>query len=309
MKKNDKKAQEFSEKLEGIFELYGERTEHICSNPELIDNVNRRKRHVDSMVHPNGIKKPICKDGILNCGRIEFEDGYWTRYPNGCECMDYINSSVRLLVITKDSNEGVEEYEDTTNLGVEWDIRSETLRSNNSEDICIVANFAQTYMRIICLLILYGTHTETEILDFLQDIDKCRQMWEEAHIARINLKKQPGKASIRACLLASYISLYEDVLNAQIDLLNPTVIINSARKPGLEFLKRRFENKGLDLKCMDGEYGEGNEKWIYTDKTNKVIVIDVYHFSCYYRWNRTDQYYYRELLRRLEYALTSPTRI
>jgi len=291
--------------MEEIFELYGERTEYICSHSELVDNANRRKRSDDSKVSLNGIKKPICKDGVLNRGRIEYIDGYWTRHQSGCECMDYINSPVRLLVVTKDSNEGVEEYEDTTNLGVEWDIRSETLRSNDSEAVCITANFAKTYMRIICLLALCGKHTETQILEFLQDIDKCRQMWEEAHIARINLKKQPGKASIRDCLLSSYISLYEDVLNAQIDLLNPTVIINSAGKPGLEFLKRRFENKGLDLKCIDGEYGEGKEKWIYTDNINKVIIIDVYHFSYYYYRARTDQYYYRELLHRLVYALTS----
>lgn len=302
MKHDRKRAIALKEKLNDIFRLHHDRTEYILSHQELVDKANYRKRSLNSKVSLNGIKKPICEDGILHHGGIEYKGGCWTRNSNGHECMDYINSPIRLLVATKDSNEGVEEYVDTTNLGVEWDIRNETLRCNNKGgEICIEGTFANTYMRIVCILMLLhnSSCSKTEILKTLNDTEMCRTIWENAPVARINMKKQPGKGSVRDNLLSSYIFLYEDVLKSQIELLCPTVIVNSAGKPGMDFFKRTYKG----LRCIDEKYGTGREKWIYADQANNnVTVIDVYHFS-FCGWNRHDQYYYNELINRLEYAL------
>lgn len=298
MKKLKKRAFELTAiELQEIFKLHDERTKYILSHPKLIAEVNASKRSKYSLVAPNGIKKPICEDGILKRGACEYIGGYWTRKSNGHETKDYINSSIRILVATKDSNEGVEENEDTTNLGVEWDIKNETLRSNKSEEICIKATFAKTYMRLVSLLLLFGSHSENEILDVLKDIDRCRNVWEDAPLARINLKKQPGNGYIRDTLLSSYISLYKDVLIRQVQLINPTVIINSAGTPGMNFFKMKYQC----LECADEHYDKGQDKWIFIDKATQVIIINSFHFS-YGRWNSKDLFYYKELLHRLLYV-------
>ena len=294
MKENEKRAFELKIKLDDISKQYDERTKCILSHQELIDNVNYRKRSMKSLVAKNGIKKPICVDGILLRGKFEYKEGHWTRKSNGHEIEDYLNSFFRVLVATKDSNEGVGENDDTTNRGVEWDIRTETLRDNKSNEICINATFAKNYMRVICILMMCRTHSENEILEVLADIDRCRSIWESAPIARINLKKQPGNGSINDSRLSSYISLYGDVLRKQIELINPTVVINSAGKPGMKFFKKIYK----DLECIDKNYGNGRDKWIYVDKIKKVIIIDIYHFS-HCGWER---YFFKERLHRLKYA-------
>lgn len=283
-----------------IFELYRERTKYIISHEELINEVNYRKRSIDSLVSLKGVKKPICEDGILRRGEFEYKkdetgNGYWTRRYSGHEDVDYNNSKVRFLVVTKDSNEGVEEDEDTTNLGTEWDIRTETLRCNQSLKICVKATFAKTYMRLISMLVFYHSLNNNEIYEVLNDIDMCRTIWEKAPIARINLKKQPGKGSIKDVLLTSYIALYKDVLRKQVRHLKPTVIINSAGKPGMKFFKDMYS-----LECIDETYDERREKWLYYDKAEKLIVIDIYHLSCCL-WNKRDLFYYKELVNRLDY--------
>lgn len=297
MKGKAKKAFELKTKLDDIFKQYAERTKCILSHQELIDKVNYRKRSINSLVAKNGIKKPICIDGILFRGKFEYIEDHWTRKSNGHEILDYLNSFFRVLAVTKDSNEGVGENDDTTNLGVEWDIKTETLRNNKSEEICINATFAKNYMRVICILMMYRSHSENEILEILADIDRCRSIWENAPIARINLKKQPGNGSINDSLLSSYISLYEDVLRKQIELINPTVIINSAGKPGMKFFKKTYK----DLECIDKNYGNGRDKWIYADKNKRVIIIDIYHFSNR-GWEWNDRIFFKELLHRLIYA-------
>lgn len=291
---------EKDDSYEMIFESHSKRTAYIVSHPELIREVNYRKKAVGSLVSLNGIRKPICKDGILRRGEIVYEKGeagnaYWTRMSNGHEEKDYYNSKLRILVATKDSNEGVEEDEDTTNLGVEWDIRTETLRCNQSDEISIEATFAKTYIRLISLLILFCSHKDTEIYGLLNDVDKCRVIWEKAPLARINLKKQPGKGSIKDTLLTSYISLYKDVLRKQVRLLKPTIIINSAGKPGLNFFKEMY-----NLECVDVNFDARKEKWLFYDKVEKIIVVDIYHLSCIL-WNRGDLLYYKEIVRRLDY--------
>lgn len=291
MKKIDFKKDD----LNTIVELHCKRTEEILSNPYLVDKVNYRKRSPKSKVSLNGINKPICEDGILNRGTVEYKNGSWTRNSNGHEFEDYMNLLIKIVVVSKDSNEGVEEDEDTTTLGCAWDIRNETLRSNNSEEIRINATFAKNYMKIITILVLlHRSCNEAEILKTLDDIDECRKIWEDAKIARINLKKQPGNGSISDSLLSSYISLYEEVLTSQVKLLDPKIIINSSGKPGLGFLKRIYKG----LKCIDEECGG----WIYFDNNYNVLIIDVYHFS-WLGWNRGNLHYYKVLIDRLGSSL------
>ena len=297
MKENEKRAFELKIKLDDISNQYDERTKYILSHQELIDNVNYRKRSIKSLVAKNGIKKPICVDGILFRGNFEYKEDHWTRKTNGHEIEDYLNSLFRILVATKDSNEGVGENDDTTNLGVEWDIKTETLRDNNSEEICTSATFGKNYIRVIYILMMYRYHSENEILEALTGIDRCRSIWENAPLARINLKKQPGNGSINDSLLSSYISLYKDVLQKQIELINPNVIINSAGKPGMIFFKKIYK----DLECIDKNYGNGRDKWIYVDRIQKVVIIDIYHFS-HRGWEWNDRYFFKELLHRLLYV-------
>ena len=90
MKENEKRAFELKIKLDDISNQYDERTKYILSHQELIDNVNYRKRSIKSLVAKNGIKKPICVDGILFRGNFEYKEDHWTRKTNGHEIEDYL---------------------------------------------------------------------------------------------------------------------------------------------------------------------------------------------------------------------------
>lgn len=65
----------------------------------------------------------------------------------------------------------------------------------------------------------------------------------------------------------------------------------------MNFFKKIYK----DLKCIDKNYGNGRDKWIYIDKIKKLVIIDIYHFS-YRGWKLNDQSLFKELLHRLIYT-------
>ena len=65
----------------------------------------------------------------------------------------------------------------------------------------------------------------------------------------------------------------------------------------MNFLKKIYK----DLECIDKNYGNGRDKWIYIDKIKKLVIIDIYHFS-YRGWKLNDQSLFKELLHRLIYT-------
>ena len=118
MKENEKRALELKIKLDDIFKQYDERTKYILSHPELIEKVNYRKKSDNSLVDKNGIKKPICKHGILLRGKCEYKGDHWTRNSNGHEIVYYLNSFFIVLFTKKDNNEEAKVTLDTINFGV-----------------------------------------------------------------------------------------------------------------------------------------------------------------------------------------------
>lgn len=261
--------------------LYTQRTQEILSHPEWIANVNKRKRK--NKVTVVGLNKSICCDGILNRGEFRYADGFWSRSPRGDEEERWRDSPLKILCITKDSNEGVDENAKANDAG--WDICCETGRNNACTDVSIDAQFYQRFFRAVAEIVLcYNGRSMEETMQRTANMNQCRNIWEKAPLARINLKKQPGCGGIKDVLLRSYISLYKPVLEEQIVGLDATVIVNSAGKPGMELLKEIYH-----LERADADYGDGTSDWVYVDRGKKVVVIDTYHFSYNYAnwdWER-----------------------
>lgn len=65
----------------------------------------------------------------------------------------------------------------------------------------------------------------------------------------------------------------------------------------MNFFKKIYK----DLECIDKNYGNGRDKWIYIDKIKKLVIIDIYHFS-YRGWGLNDQSLFKELIHRLIYT-------
>lgn len=264
--------------MEDFNTLYNERTKEILNHQELIDAVNKRKR-INNKVTKEGLNKSICFDGILNRGKIEYnkKDKYWTCESCGEEIEKWSNSKLRILCITKDSNENVSENTESDDAG--WDIRCESGRNNESNDINITATFYKNYMEIVAFVFLcfQNTLSQNELLE-ANNAELFRCIWEQIPLARINLKKQPGCGSISNSLLASYTTLYKDVLQQQIKSLKANVIICTS-VVGLELLKQIYK-----LERVNAEHLGGKRDWVYVDKINKITVINSYHFSYWARW-------------------------
>lgn len=263
--------------MENFNELYNEHTKEILNHREWIEEVNKRKR--TNFVTKEGLSKSICFDGILNRGKIVYNKDYkyWSCQSRGDEEKQWFMSNLRILCVTKDSNENVSEEAESEDAG--WDIRCESGRNNNSDKIKITATFYKNYMEIVAAVFLcYQKAVDKNDLLTENNTDYIRNIWEKIPLARINLKKQPGCGSIPTSLLTSYTRLYEDVLKRQITSLNANVIICTSAT-GMTLLKQIY-----DLKRVDAEHLGAKRDWIYVDKTNKITVINSYHFSYWTRW-------------------------
>lgn len=283
--------------MENFNKLYNERTKEILKHSELIDEVNKRKR--TQFVKEEGLNKSICFDGILNRGEFVYnKDGkYWSRKSRGDEEERWSNSKLRILCITKDSNEGVGEDSDSDDSG--WDIRCESGRNNGSEEIKITATFYKNYMAVVslissCCQCALAPNMPLEV----NNTELCRCIWEEIPLARINLKKQPGGGSISKSLLASYATFYKEVLIKQIKSLNANVIICTSAV-GMNLLKEIY-----DLERVNAEHLGTKRDWVYVAPKNNITVINSYHFSCWTRWvEKFQKYFYLYYANRYQYGM------
>ena len=262
--------------------LYDERTKEILKDRELIKEVNKRKR--TNLVTPKALEIPRCFDGILNKGEIVYvhdeDHKYWTRKKRGDEEQQWFRSDLRILCITKDTNEGVDENANPSDCG--WDLWCESGRNNNCEDIKISATFYKNYMKMVASAYLCCRNaTEQDVLSAMNNEETYRHIWEKIPLARINLKKQSGGSSIKDSLLASYVALYKDVLVQQIMSLKANVIICTSAV-GMTLLKEIYHLEKVDEELL----GAGRD-WVYVDKEKEVIVINSYHFSWWANWAET----------------------
>ena len=149
-----------------------------------------------------GDGEEIAPDGLLYRGLFSYADGYWTRRP-GDECRRWEQAPRRVLILTKDLN-------DTE----AWDIRCETGRRNFSgpADATVSAPFYKNLMRWVYGLLTVDRHGNTRPFDEADRPDTFRPFYDEAPVARVNCKKQPGGSQLTNSALQAFLTRYADLL-------------------------------------------------------------------------------------------------
>lgn len=204
-------------------------------------------------------------DGILYKGEIYNEVGYCERYQDKeAENKLWNDAPIRYLFITKDQNA---EDEDA------WDVRSETAR-REKESGSIPLRFYRNL-----LYVLYGlTHTSTEAMCGYEDFtnEQAIKTYDTEAIARINVKKQAGGASIGNDKLQEYLERDKNFILRQITCLDADVIVccgysDNVKDSGNLILN--FLNKnGYKFEAKVNDY-------IYYDSNKNKIAINAWHLS------------------------------
>lgn len=233
---------------------------------------------LESNKNKDGGKLEFVKDGLLFKGRIEYENGFWTRYP-GDESNNWHNSKVRILVLTKDLN------------GDPWDIRSETGRKNNCEKgyIKINTRFYKNYMNLCSGIFELLNNNKLYTFKDIGLNQKSRKTFEHMPLVRMNCKKQAGTSSISNSKLKKYLDKYKSFIIEQLDIYDANIILCCG---GSSIIKNFVAKEYIkDLELIN--------YWIYYSRSTKKIIIDSYHFSYIY----SHEQFYKDLMNSLNDAL------
>lgn len=205
----------------------------------------------------------FASDGIMFRGEIDQNE----RYSNPEKENElWENAPIRYLFLTKDQNAGDDEKEAKA-----WDVRSETGRSNT--DSCSIRY--QFYRNL--MYILYGIINSEDTLCGYEDFtnEQAIQTYDNAPLARINVKKQAGGSSIDNKTLKEHIERDKEFLVEQISALDADVIICCGYSESIE------DTGNIILNFLNKEIYNFTkiDEWIYYDDKTKKVAINAWHLS------------------------------
>ena len=127
--------------------------------------------------------------------------------------------------------------------------------------------------------------------DKVNDVTFCDKVWNETAVARINLKKNDGGASIDTAVLASFAEKYKDLIVSQIKLHDANIIVCCG---GSSYIKNFV---------VDNIYNDAEKlnNWIYYSQSKNVWIIDSYHMNP--RSATTDEALYNDMMSNFNEAL------
>ena len=205
----------------------------------------------------------LCVDGLLFRGNIYYKDGCWHRQRGNEETL-WANTERRLLILTKDLNDDEA-----------WDIREETGRLNTVAFSYERAIPFYKNLRMWTYLLLKGEAGNVPPYDEARRMDVVGPFYENAPIARVNVKKQVGGSSISDATLMTYLETYAAPLRQQIALYDATIIMccgcSNDRNLILDFVRSQY--------LPDLQPVSGTGDWIYYSPSTGKIVINSYHPS------------------------------
>jgi len=199
----------------------------------------------------------IAKDGLTNRGKIvQGNNGYWYRLPGNEEKL-WSTSMRKILYVTKDPND------DSA-----WDMREETGRKNKETSIRVTSLFYKGYMRINYLL----HNTTDKYHPTYEEADEHKlTFYEKQAVVRINIKKQPGKGTLKNQDLKRWLNIYGDIITKQIHIYAPNIIYCAGGSSIIrEYITKHYLKVDSFQKVND---------WIYYSEKENITVIDGYHFS------------------------------
>lgn len=243
-------------------------------------------QEIERIAKANNDADELTRDGLLFRGRIEYSEGCWHR-SSGDEEARWNNAKGRLLILTKDVND--EEA---------WDIREETGRMNGS-DVLQYTKCISFYKRL--RMFSYGILNSTP--DGFPPFSEARNMnisgpfYEEAPIARMNLKKQVGGSRISNAVLRKYMETYKNPIMEQMKLYDANIVFCAGcSKDGYSIILNFVKDNYLhDLEVVDGT-GE----WIYHSPKRGKIVINSFHPSMF---SISDEQFYNDLVSNYHIAI------
>lgn len=197
----------------------------------------------------------ITKDGLLYRGEMWF-DGFNQVCRPGDEEQQWEDASLRMLVLTKELNE-----DDG------WDIRGESGRVPSPRLTC---RTAQRFFPNLELWV-YGLMNipDRKVMSFSRADNQTRLQgfYENAPIARVNIKKQPDHRAVSNLVLQKYMDNYADLLTKQISLYNADIILCVG-------------GQGIMVKFL-GEYVykdlEQFNEHVWFSPSTGVVVVKQYH--------------------------------
>lgn len=223
----------------------------------------KNKKILDSWYRHDISKGEISPDGVYFKGKSSPTSYGQMWRAHGKEDDQWNSSNRRILFVSKDPNE----------IDNAYDMRGPDLTQNPDGTLSFGCRFNNNLLRITA-----GLHTilntNYESYETINNIKKLHEIWQEAAVGRINLKKHSGGSSISNTILEEWIKEYKPYILEQISLLDPHIIVccggSSIIKDFIitEYLKENPEN----LKSPD-------DNWIYYSSTNKKWVIDSYHLN------------------------------
>ena len=155
----------------------------------------------------------ITKDGLLYRGEMWF-DGFNQVCRPGDEEQQWEDASLRMLVLTKELNE-----DDG------WDIRGESGRVPSPRLTC---HTAQRFFPNLELWV-YGLMNipDRKVMSFSKADNPTRLQgfYENAPIARVNIKKQSDHHAASNMVMQKYVDNYADLLTKQISLYNADIVL------------------------------------------------------------------------------------
>ena len=203
-------------------------------------------------------------DGIMFRGEIDqYSKDQNERYSNPEKENElWENAPIRYLFLTKDQNAGDEEA---------WAVRGETGRSN--KDSCSIRY--QFYRNL--MYILYGIINSEDTLCGYEDFtnEQAIQTYDNASVARINVKKQAGGSSIDNNTLKAHIERDKEFLIEQITALDADVLICCGYSESIE------DTGNIILNFLSKEIYNFTkiDEWIYYDDKTKKVAINAWHLS------------------------------
>ena len=155
----------------------------------------------------------ITKDGLLYRGEMWF-DGFNQVCRPGDEEQQWSDAAMRMLVLTKELNE-----DDG------WDIRGESGRVPSPRLTC---RTAQRFFPNLELWVYGLMNTpDRKVMTYSRADNEVRLQgyYENAPIARVNIKKQPDNKAASNAVLQKYMRDYADLLTEQIALYDADIIL------------------------------------------------------------------------------------
>lgn len=185
----------------------------------------------------------------------------------------------RLLIVTKDLNDGKKNNDDKLN---PWDIRIETGYKNTAEkdfDWWICNKFYKSLRMWSYGLLNTDDNGNYPSFEEAANMDKSAPFYLKAPIARMNVKKECGGGRLYNSVLSEHIDTYKDYIIEQLDIYDKADIIlatgpivnNVIIDDYFKKCKKIEDWKPVSYGCI----------WINYSPSIKKIVICGYHPSHY----------------------------